>query len=88
MTILSYILISLSSLIIAFINLSPQFGSNPNKEQKKYYSTFPNYKNNEFNNQENTLMVTADMPMSNFFKRDSNRIPIENIVSKKTDVIM
>ena len=86
MTILSYILISLSSLIIAFINLSPQFGSNPNKEQKKYYSTFPNYKNNEFNNQENTLMVTADMPMSNFFKRDSSRIPIENIVSKKINM--
>jgi len=86
MTIFSYILIGLSSLIIGFINLSPQFGANPNKEQKKYYSTLSNYKINEFINLEETIMVTSEMPMSEFFKRDSNRLPSENIISQKIDM--
>ena len=34
-----------------------------------------NYSNEEFHNIEQTIMVTGDMPMSEFFHRDSNRVP-------------
>ena len=51
-------------IVIEFINLSPQFGSNPTIEQKEIYSRFPNYVNDEFKNIEKTIIVTSDLPMS------------------------
>ena len=84
--IISLIIIGFSSFIIAFINLNPQFGSNPNNEQKQYYSTLYNYKNNEFSNNEKTIMATDKMPMREFFKKNSNRIPHKNIVTKSLEI--
>lgn len=86
MVILTYIILGLSSLVVAFINLSPQFGANPDNEQKQYYSSFSNYNNNEFNNLEETVMVTGEMPMSDFFVRDSNRTPEASIASQNIDI--
>ena len=84
--IIIYVLIVLSSSIVAFINVSPQFGSNPNSKQKQFYSTFPNYMDGEFKNLEQTIMVTSDMPMTNFFKRDSNRVPSEDLIPNIIDI--
>ena len=79
MIIVFYFILGLSGLIIGFLNLNPQFGGNPNSDQKKIYSQYANYKNNEFINIEETIMMTGEMPMSEFFKNDSNKTPNKNI---------
>lgn len=73
--IIIYIIIGLSSIFLGFINFNPQFGSNPTSEQKNNYSQYENYVNDKFKNIENTIMVTGDISMSEFFKKDSNRVP-------------
>ena len=40
-----YILVTLSIFVAAFINLSPQFGTNPTQDQKRLYANYSNYKN-------------------------------------------
>ena len=48
--ILIYLTIFLSSSIIAFINLSPQFGANPSKKQRELYRKYDNYNNGSNSN--------------------------------------
>ena len=86
MNIILYIIFALSSLFIGFINLNPQFGSNPTSQQKKYYSIYNNYSNDEFKNIEQTIMVTGDMPISEFFIRDSTRVPNNQIEYRKINL--
>ena len=78
-----YILVALSISVAAFINLSPQFGTNPTKDQKQLYANYSNYKNGEFQNIEEFLLMTEDMPMSEFFRSDSNRIPNKDLIHEK-----
>ena len=54
--------------VTAFINLSPQFGTNPTRAQKKIYSNYPNHIDGEFENLQNTPMLTEDISYLDFFK--------------------
>ena len=75
MVILIYILLGLCSIFFGFLNLNPEFGSNPSTAQKQKYSKYENYSDEEFKNIEKTIMKTGDITMSDFFRRDSNRVP-------------
>jgi L-ascorbate metabolism protein UlaG (beta-lactamase superfamily) len=81
-----YIIIALSSSVIAFININPQFGSNPTSKQKQYYSTLSNYDTNEFINLEETLMMTEKMTIKDFFKEYPNQKPYLDIKPKNIDI--
>ena len=65
--IIVYIVFFMTSSIVAFLNFSPQFGKNPSKSQKEFYSTFNNYVDGEFKNIEETVMITGEMPRGEFF---------------------
>jgi len=78
--------IAIAALIItSFINIAPQFGSNPTSEQKKYYGKFPNYKEGGFKSIEETPMMTGELSTWDFFKKDSTRQPQDDIITKKVD---
>ena len=81
-----YILLALSISVTAFINLSPQFGTNPTKGQKKTYAKFSNYNNGEFQNLEEFVLKTGDMPMSEFFNSDSDRKPNKDLIHESLDL--
>jgi len=84
--IIIYILLFLSSSIVAFINLSPQFGQNPSSYQKEFYSTLDNYSDGEFKNIEETVMITDEMPRGEFFKKIPGRKPDKDIPPVKIDM--
>ena len=77
----SFIIIALIVIASIFINVSPQFGSNPNVEQIKHYSTFLNFKNGKFKNLEETKLFTSDMKMSEFFSLFHQSISIIMVLS-------
>lgn len=81
-----YILVTLSISVAVFINLSPQFGTNPTQDQKRLYTNYSNYKNGKFQNAEEFVMMTGDMPLSKFFKSDSNRIPNKDLIHETIDL--
>ena len=66
--IIGLVFFALSVFTALFINLSPQFGSNPNSLQKRLYSSFYNYVDGEFKNHEPTKLFTEEMSIANFFK--------------------
>ena len=68
--------------IVLFINLAPQFGSNPSSEQKVFYDSFPNYSKSGFENFEPTPMMTGEISTWDFFKEDSLRKPTSAILPK------
>jgi L-ascorbate metabolism protein UlaG (beta-lactamase superfamily) len=76
----------LSVFTALFINLSPQFGSNPSSYQKKIYSRFGNYVNGEFKNDEPTKLFTEEMSMANFFKDHPNQVPKKDIIPMELDI--
>ena len=76
----------LSVFTALFINLSPQFGSNPSSYQKKLYSRFGNYVNGEFKNDEPTKLFTEEMSMANFFKDHPNQVPKKDIIPMELDI--
>ena len=80
------IILGLAVFITLFINLNPQFGSNPSYLQKELYSTFPNYVNGEFKNYEPTKLFTEEMDMGNFFKDHPDLIPSKNITQNNLDL--
>ena len=84
--IMLYIITSITFIIIGFVNLSPQFGSNPPKKDVKSFTDFDNFKNREFINLEETEMMTDKMPMSEFFKNDSLRRPQFDLKPKKINI--
>ena len=84
--IIIFILLVLSVLIAVFINVSPQFGSNPSSSQRKLYYIFPNYIDGKFKNAEETKLFTEKMTMSKFFKSDSDRVPKKDIVPIDIDL--
>ena len=81
-----YIITSITFVIIGFVNLSPQFGSNPPKKDIKSFTELDNFKDGEFMNLEETEMMTGEMPMSEFFKKDSSRRPQFNLKPKKINL--
>ena len=84
--IMLYIITSITFIIIGFVNLSPQFGSNPPNKDIKSFTELDNFKDGEFMNLEETEMMTGEMPMSEFFKKDSSRRPQFNLKPKKINL--
>tara|TARA_B110000444_G_scaffold259740_1_gene304471 strand:- start:73 stop:1176 length:1104 start_codon:yes stop_codon:yes gene_type:complete len=87
LTIFGCIIASLIIFSILFLNLAPQFGSNPSSKQKRSYKTLSNYNNGEFKNREKLIMFTDEMPMASFFKKDSLKAPSRNIIPQNIDLI-
>ena len=56
------------AVIILFINISPQFGSNPSSEQINRYEAFSNFNEDGFQNLEETPMFTEDVSVWDYFK--------------------
>jgi len=68
--------------VFCFINLAPQFGSNPSSEQKVLYNSFSNYSEGGFENVEPTPMMTGEISIWDFLKEDSSRKPRSTILPK------
>ena len=84
--IIGLVLFALSVFTALFINLSPQFGSNPSFTQKRFYSTLDNYVDGEFKNHEPTKLFTEEMSMGNFFKDHPNLVPAKDITPIELDL--
>ncbi len=84
--IILYVLLTLFAVITLFINISPQFGSNPSRSQKQFFSSFKNFENGEFKNNEPTALFTDEMSFWDFFKTELNREPIKEIMPLNLDV--
>ena len=67
----------------SFLFFSPQFGNQPQKNKKLLYDSLKNYSDGEFKNQENFVMITGDMSMSEFMRGDSGRMRPKDIIPKK-----
>ena len=74
--------------VTAFINLSPQFGTNPTRAQKKIYSNYPNHIDGEFENLQNTPMLTEDISYLDFFKEDTSIINSDNTPDRKIEPLL
>ena len=79
------IILGISGFVILFINIHPEFGSNPSSSQKKLYSTFYNYVEEEFKNDQSTPLFTEEMSTYDFFKGHPNQEPSKDIVPKNID---
>ncbi|GIS55114.1 hypothetical protein Ct9H90mP29_21560 [bacterium] len=66
---LTYIIFFIVVAIVLFINLAPQFGSNPSSEQKGFYDSFPNYSKGGFENFESTPMMTGEISNPGFLQK-------------------
>lgn len=86
LTIMLFIITSITVLILGFINISPEFGSNPTKKEKETFGKFDNYQKGEFENKEETKMMTGEMPISEFFKKDTLRSPQYDLKPNKIDL--
>ena len=89
------VLIAFVALIILFINISPQFGSNPSNKQINKYETFSNFNEDGFQNLEETPMFTEDVSGWDFFKdemvspskpnNNGDVKPVKNIIPNEID---
>ena len=84
--IMSYVITVPFTIILLFINLSPQFGSNPKKIEKEYYSGYSNYEDGEFKNKEATALFTDEMSFWDFFKTEINREPIKELIPSDLNI--
>jgi len=84
--IILYVFLTLLVITALFINISPQFGSNPSRSQKQFFSSFKNFANGEFKNNEPTALFTDEMSFRDFFKKELNRAPIKEIIPLNVDV--
>ena len=84
--IILYVLLFLTFVIVVFINVNPQFGANPNKSQKLFYSNFQNFESGEFKNNEPTALFTDEMSFWDFFKTELNREPVKEIIPLEMDI--
>lgn len=87
------ILISLAGILeligVLFVNLSPQFGADPDEAKKAAFEKLPHYSNGEFRN---LIPTSMDMDIGKavkmlpeFFKNDPTRIPDFEIPVVKVD---
>lgn len=79
---LGYALAAATITGVSYLNLAPQFGSNPSKEENIKYDKLFNYKNGNFINNEDTPLMTGKVSTWEFFKSDSLRKP-ENLQTEK-----
>ena len=56
---LGYALAAATITGVSYLNLAPQFGSNPSKEENIKYDKLFNYKNGNFINNEDTPLMTG-----------------------------
>ena len=84
--IILFVLLSSVFIIVLFINISPQFGSNPSRAQKLFFSSFENFENGSFKNNQPTALFTDEMSFWDFFKTELNRKPVKEIMPIKVDV--
>ena len=67
---------------VSYLNLAPQFGSNPSSKEKIEYEEHINFENGIFINSENTPLMTGKVSTWDFFKSDSLRKP-KNLKTEK-----
>ena len=75
---LGYALATTAVTSVSYLNLAPQFGSNPSKKEKIDYEKLTNFENGMFINSEYTPLMTGEISTWDFFKSDSLRKP-ENL---------
>ena len=68
----------------SYLNIAPQFGSNPSAKESSEYEKLFNYENGRFINAEDTPLMTGDISTLDFFKSDSLREP-EKLKTEKID---
>jgi len=72
--------------IIFFVNISPQFGGSPSKEQVKYYETLDNYKDGKFKNYiEPKMEIDFINGLREWFRTVPERQPQEPLPVLKMD---
>ena len=81
---LGYALATTAVTSVSYLNLAPQFGSNPSKKAKIGYEKLTNFENGMFINSEDTPLMTGEISTWDFFKSDSLRKP-ENLETEKID---
>ena len=72
---IGYALVTATVTGVSYLNLAPQFGSNPSSKEKIEYEKFINFENGSFINSENTPLMTGEISTWEFFKKDSLRKP-------------
>ena len=72
---LGYALTTAAVTSVSYINLAPQFGSNPSKKEKIEYEKLTNFEDGIFINSESTPLMTGEVSTWDFFKSDSLRKP-------------
>ena len=73
---------------ILFVNLSPQFGKAPAKEQKKEYSQLENFQDGKFINQHHSPMNMDFVKLfKDMTKKSPNRNPEEDIPVERIDSV-
>ena len=81
---LGYVLATTVLTSVSYLNLAPQFGSNPSKKEIIEYEKLTNYENGIFINSEDTPLMTGKVSTWDFLKDDSIRKP-ENLKTEKID---
>ena len=81
---LSYSVATIAFTSFCYLNLAPQFGSNPSAKERSKYENLFNYEDGNFINDEFTPLMTGEFSTWDFFKSDSLREP-EKIETKKID---
>ena len=79
---LGYALATTAVTSVSYLNLAPQFGSNPSKKEKIEYEKLTNFEDGIFINSESTPLMTGEVSTWDFFKSDSLRKP-KNLETEK-----
>ena len=72
---LGYALTTAAVTSVTYLNLAPQFGSNPSKKEKIEYEKLTNFEDGIFINSEDTPLMTGEVSTWDFFRGDSLRKP-------------
>ncbi|MBL51337.1 MAG: hypothetical protein CMG57_05205 [Candidatus Marinimicrobia bacterium] len=75
MKVVILIILIFSAIFPAMLYLNPNFGSNPSNYQKAGFANFKNYDNGKFQNLEKFEMMTGEISIFEFFKKDTSRKP-------------
>ena len=79
---LGYALATTAVTSVSYLNLAPQFGSNPSKKEKIEYEKLTNFEDGIFINSEDTPLMTGEVSTWDFLKSDSLRKP-KNLETEK-----
>ena len=81
---LGYSIATIAFTGFSYLNLAPQFGSNPSAKENSEYEKLSNYENGSFINAEDTPLMTGYISTWDFFKSDSLREP-KKLETEKID---